>query len=154
MGFFSFSSQLCCPLRFQNSNRPTRERVFCCLETSPPSRLPPQDGSPSLALLTHFLCFIFCPTSFQREWAAFLCAWYPPPGFRSCSVEVTQHSSDLLMILRGRKWSPCPIPPLFRLSFQVLTSTRRPFLTLQIIYHHHFSPSSNSIFVIFSVPLI
>ena len=40
------------------------------------------------------------------------------------------------------------------LPFQVPPSTRRPFLTLQIIYHHYFSPSSSSIFVIFSVPLI
>ena len=35
-------------------------------------RLPSQDGSPSLALLSLFLSFIFCPTSFQRQWAAFL----------------------------------------------------------------------------------
>ena len=49
-----------------------------------------------------FLSFIFCPTSFQREWAAFLSAWYPPV-FRSCFVEVAQHSNDLLMHLWGRK---------------------------------------------------
>ena len=29
--------------------------------------------------------------------------------FRSCFVEVAQHSNDLLMNLWGRKWSPCPI---------------------------------------------
>ena len=34
--------------------------------------LPSWDGSPSLALLSLFLSFIFCPTSFQRQWAAFL----------------------------------------------------------------------------------
>ena len=38
----------------------------------PLSRLPSRDGSPSLALLFLFLSFIFCPTSFQRQWAAFL----------------------------------------------------------------------------------
>ena len=27
-------------------------------------------------------------------------------------MEVAQHSNDLLMNLWGRKWSPCPIPPL------------------------------------------
>ena len=27
-------------------------------------------------------------------------------------MEVAQHSSNLLMNLSGRKWSPCPIPPL------------------------------------------
>ena len=35
-------------------------------------RLPSWDGSPSLPLLSFFLSFLFSPTSFQREWAAFL----------------------------------------------------------------------------------
>ena len=35
-------------------------------------RLPSQDGSLSFPLLSLFLSFIFCPTSFQRQWAAFL----------------------------------------------------------------------------------
>ena len=48
--------------------------------------------------------------SFQREWAAFLGSWCPLPAFRSCFVEVAQHSNDPLMNLRGRKWSPHPIP--------------------------------------------
>ena len=42
-------------------------------------RLPPQDGPPSLTLLSLFLSVIFCPTSFWRQWAAFLGAWCPPP---------------------------------------------------------------------------
>ena len=50
--------------------------------------------------------FYICPTSFQREWVPFLGAWCPLPAFRSCFVEVAQHSNDLLMSLRGRKWSP------------------------------------------------
>ena len=37
--------------------------------------LPSWDGSPSLALLSFFLSFIFCPASFWRQWAAFLDAW-------------------------------------------------------------------------------
>ena len=37
-------------------------------------RLPSQDGAPSLPLLSLFLSFIFFPTSFQRQWAAFLSA--------------------------------------------------------------------------------
>ena len=57
-----------------------------------------------------FLSFIFFPTCFQRQWAAFLGAWYPLPAFRSCFVEFTQHWNVLLMNLLGRKWSPCPIP--------------------------------------------
>ena len=69
-----------------------------------------QDGSPSLTILSLFLSFIFCPTSFQRQWAAFLGAWCPLPAFRSCFVEFAQCSNVLSMNLWGRKWSPCPIP--------------------------------------------
>ena len=35
-------------------------------------RLPSQDVSPSLPLLSLFLSFIFFPTSFWRQWSAFL----------------------------------------------------------------------------------
>jgi len=56
-------------------------------------------GSPFLSLLSLFLSFIFCPTSFQREWAAFLGVWCPPPAFRSCFVEFVQRSNDLSMNL-------------------------------------------------------
>ena len=103
-------SQLCCSLRFQNSHRHTCERVSYCVETSLPSWLPPQDGSLSLNLLSQFLSFIFCPTSFWKDWAAFLGAWCPLPVFRSCFVEVAQHSNNILMNFGGRKWSPRPIP--------------------------------------------
>ena len=41
----------------ETPHRPIGERVFCCLETSPPSRLPPQDRSLSLTLLSLFLSF-------------------------------------------------------------------------------------------------
>ena len=70
----------------------------------------PRDRSPSLILLSFFLSLIFCSTSFRRD-AAFLGAWCPLPAFRSCFVEVAQHSDELLINLLGRKWSPCPIPP-------------------------------------------
>ena len=59
--FIYFSSQLCCPLRFQNSPRPTGERVSWCLEISSLLWLPPQDGSPSLTLVS---LFIFCILSY------------------------------------------------------------------------------------------
>ena len=85
------------------------ERVSWCLETSL-LWLPPQGGSPSLTLLSLFLSFIFFPTSFRRQWAAFLGAWCLLPAFRSCFVEFTQRSNVLSMNLWGRKWSPCPIP--------------------------------------------
>ena len=116
MGKFSLSLSFFSPgfvdfWDFKIPQGPASERVPCCLETSPPSRLHPQDGSPSLTLLTLFLSFIFCPTSFQKEWAAFLGAWCPPPVFRSCFVEVSHHSDDLLMNLLGIKWFPCPISP-------------------------------------------
>ena len=88
-------------------HRPACDRVFYCLETL---WLPPQDGSPSLTLLSLFSSFMFCPTSFQREWAAFLDAWCPPPAHKNCFVETAQHSNDLLMNLWERKWSPHPIP--------------------------------------------
>ena len=52
-----FSSWLYCPLRFQNSPPTCQWKVSCFLETSP-SWLPPQDGSPSLTLLS--LLFFFC----------------------------------------------------------------------------------------------
>ena len=72
-------------------------------------RLPSRDGAPSLPLLSLFLSFIFFPTSFQRQWAAFLGARCPLLAFRSCFVEFTQCSNVLLMNLRWRKWSPRPI---------------------------------------------
>ena len=53
-------------------------------------RLPSQEGYPSLPLLSLFFSFIFCPTSFWRQWAAFLGAWCPLPAFRSCFVEFAQ----------------------------------------------------------------
>ena len=92
-------------------HRPAGERISWCLETSPLLRLPSQDGSSSLTLLSLFSSFIFCPTSFQRQWAAFLGAWCPLPAFRSCFVEFAQRSNVLLTNLWGRKWSPRPIPP-------------------------------------------
>ena len=85
-------------------HRPACERVSYCLETSPPSRLPPHDdGSPSLTLLS----FIFYSTSFQKNGLPF---WVPGilhQHYRSCFVELAQHSNDLLMNLWGRMWSPC-----------------------------------------------
>ena len=53
--------------------RPAGERVSWCLETSL-LRLPSGDRSPSLTLLSLFLSFIFCPTSFQDNGLLF---WVP-----------------------------------------------------------------------------
>ena len=73
-------------------------------------RLPSWDGALSLPLLSLFLPFILFPTSFWRQWAAFLDAWCPLLAFRSCSVEFTKRLNVFLINLWGRKWSPCPIP--------------------------------------------
>ena len=79
-----------------------------------------------------FFIFYICPTFFQRERAAFLGAWCPPPVFRSCFVEVFQHSDDLLMNSLGRKWSPCPIPPS---SMVILLSYHLSYITpIEISY--------------------
>ena len=111
LGCWLFSPQLCCPLRFQNSPLTPPVRVSYCVEDYPPSRLPPQDRSPSLNPLSFFSSFVFCPISFQRDWFVFLGIWCPPPVFISCFVEVAPHSYDLLMNLWRRRWSPHPIRP-------------------------------------------
>ena len=67
------------------------ENVSYCVETSPPSWLLPQDGSLSLNPLSLFSSFIFYPTSFWRDWAAFLGFWCPLPVFRIFFVEVASH---------------------------------------------------------------
>ena len=53
----------------------------------------------SLNPLSLFSSFIFCPTSFRGNWAAFLGAWCPPTVFRSCFMEVALHSNNLFMNL-------------------------------------------------------
>ena len=55
-------------------HRPADERVSWFLETYLLLWLPPWSRSPSLTLLSLFLSFIFCPTSFQRQWLPF---WVP-----------------------------------------------------------------------------
>ena len=86
------------------------EGVSYCLETSPPSRLPPQDGSASLTHLSLFLSFIVFLPLFEENGLPFWVPGAPLPAFRSCFVEVVQHSNDLLINLWERNWSPHPIP--------------------------------------------
>ena len=92
---------LCCLSWFQSSLLTTCGRVSYCVETSP-SWLPPQDVS-----LSPIFCLLFilslCPTSFQRDWFAFLGVWGPLPVLRSCFLEIAPHADDLLMYLWGRK---------------------------------------------------
>ena len=106
--FFTLPSWLCCPLRFQNSPQTHRSEGFLAFGNL--SFTTPSLGQVSVPTSFVFhLSFIFCPTSFQKEWTAFLSAWCPPPTFRSSFVEFAQHSNDLSMKLWGRKWSPRPI---------------------------------------------
>ena len=85
-GFFFFSPSYVALRDSKTPHRPASERVSWCLETSPLHDSLPRTGlRPKLFCL--FLSFIFCPTSFQREWVAFLGAWCPLPTFRSCFVE-------------------------------------------------------------------
>ena len=107
--FIYFSSQLFCPLRFQNCPQTNRWEGFLVFGNFSSFRLPPQDGSLSLTLLFLFLSSIFCPTSFRRQWVAFLgvLCQHSEVVF----LEFAQHSNVLSVNLWGRKWSPCPIPP-------------------------------------------
>ena len=97
--FFFFPSGYVALWDFKAPHRHSCERVSYCVETPPLSLLPPQDGSLSLIPLSLFSSFIFCPTFFWRDWAAFLGVWCPLPAFTSCFVEVAPHSNDLLVNL-------------------------------------------------------
>ena len=73
VGFLFFSSWLCCPLRFQIS--PQTHQLegflvfgnFSSFTTPSPGRVSVPNSFVSL-----FISFIFCPTSFPRQWAACL----------------------------------------------------------------------------------
>ena len=73
-------------------HRRAGESVSWCLETCPLLRLPSRDRSLSLPLLSLFISFMFCPTSFLIQWAAFLGAWCALAAFRNCFLEFAQHS--------------------------------------------------------------
>ena len=92
-------------------HRLSSESVSWYLETSLffKTSFPGQSSVPT-SFVSFFVFYIF-PTSFWRQWAAFLGAWCPLPAFRSCFVEFTQCLNVILMNLWGRKWSPHPIPP-------------------------------------------
>ena len=81
---------------------------------------PSPGQSPSLNLLSLFPSFIFYPTSFQRDWDAFLGTWCPLPAFKKFFVKVAQHSNYLLMNFLGRNWSPHSIPPPYLDGSQIL----------------------------------
>ena len=105
-----FSSWLCCPLRFQNSPQTDQWECFLVFGNFSPFKTLSLGWISIPTSFSLFLSFIFCPTSFRRQWAAFLGAWCPLPAFRSCFVEFAQRSNVLSMNLWWRKWSAHPIP--------------------------------------------
>ena len=81
---------LCCPLRFQSFPLTCLwEGFLLCGNFS--SFTTPSPGQVSFPKsFVSVSSFIFCPTSFQIDRAAFLDVWCPLPVFRSCFVEVVQ----------------------------------------------------------------
>ena len=66
-GFYLFFLPVMLPSEIQKLLPDPPVRGFPGVWKLPLLRLPSWDGSPSLALLSLFLSFIFCPTSFQRQ---------------------------------------------------------------------------------------
>ena len=109
--FIYFSSQLCCPLRFQNSPQTCWWEGFLVF------------GNFS-SFKTPFLGRLSIPTSFVSLFIFYILSYLllktmgclsgclvSYASVRSCFVVFAQCSNDLLMNLWGRKWSPHPIPP-------------------------------------------
>ena len=65
-GFYLFFLPVRLPSKIQKLPPDPPVRGFPGVWKLPLLRLPSWDGSPSLALFSLFLSFIFCPTSFQR----------------------------------------------------------------------------------------
>ena len=104
--FFFFSSQLCCPLRFQNSPQTCLWESFLLFGNFSSFR------TLSIGQVSVPNSFVFYILSYllSKKMGCLSECWCPPPAFRSCFVEVGQHSNDLLMNLWGRKWSPHSVP--------------------------------------------
>ena len=71
-GFYLFFLPVRLPSDIQNLPPDPPVQGFPGVRKLPLLRLPSRDGSLPLALLSLFLSFVFCPTSFRRQWAAFL----------------------------------------------------------------------------------
>lgn len=61
------------------------------------------------SFVSHFV-FIFCSTSFQGDWFAFLKVWGPLSMFSKCSVEIVPQADGFLIYLWRRRWSHHSIP--------------------------------------------
>ena len=71
-GFYLFFLPVRLPSQIRKLPPDLPVRGFPGVWKLPLLQLPSRDGSPSLTLLSLFLSFLFCPTSFRRQWAAFL----------------------------------------------------------------------------------
>ena len=97
-GFYLFFLPVRLPSEIQKLPPDPSVRGFPGVWKLPLLWLPSRDRSPSLSLLSLFLSFMFCPTSFWRWWAAFLGTWCLL-AVRSCFVKFAQCSNILSMNL-------------------------------------------------------
>ena len=95
-------------------HRQTCERVFYCVETSPPSQLPPQEGGRVSVLKSFVSVFIFYILSylFLKKLDCLSGCLHPPPVFKKV-VLWTLFSIQMIFwwICGEEKWSPPPILP-------------------------------------------
>ena len=104
-GFYLFFLPDKLPSKIQKTSpRPASERVSWCLETS--SIKTPFPGRVSVPSSFVSLSFIFCPTSFRRQWAAFLGTCCPQLPIRSCFVKFALRWIVLWWICRGESGLP------------------------------------------------
>ena len=107
---FIFSSQLCCPLRFQNSPQTCQREGFLVFGNFSSSMTPSLGWSLSLTLLSLFIFYILYYFLLKTMGCLSGCL------VSSASVQklfcgICSAFNDPSMNLWGRKWSPHPITP-------------------------------------------
>ena len=70
-----FSSQLCCPLRFQSSLQTCQWECFLVFGNFSLFKTPFLERSSVPTSFVSFFVFYIFPTTFRRQWAAFLGTW-------------------------------------------------------------------------------
>ena len=121
-GFFFFfsSSQLRCPLRFQNSPQTHSWEGFLLFGNFSFITTPSSGQVSVLNSFDSFFVFYILPYLLSKRMCCLsgcLVTSANIQKFFFFFLEVSQHSNDLLMILWGRKCSPHSIPPPSCLSF-------------------------------------